>query len=547
MPRPPRPVQGRLIIPIAVMFFLSGAASLLYEVVWFRRLHLVFGVSVFAIGAVVAAFMLGLAAGSHWAASSLRLRRNPLRLYALLEVGIAVYAVLFPLLIQALEAVYVVLFRGFEGQFLLLSVLRFVLGLLLLLPPTFFMGATLPALAQAVVRRPEGTARAAGWLYAINTLGGVIGTLAAGFYTLEHLGISGSLIAGLCVNLAVALVAFVLSRRPGAATPHSEVEPAAAGGHRLPDRNGWLFKLALGVVAVTGLVSMAQEIIWTRALVFFVHNSTYAFSSILAVYLLGLAAGASVGSRIAGGGRNPIAWLAGVLFAASLSTIAAIAVYRHLPALAEPILGGRLDSSLAGLDATNVWVVRSWLTALMGIFLQVAAVLFLPSFFFGMIFPIAVWMLQQTGVSPARLVGRLYTANTVGCVLGTILGTFVLVSLLGTRGSLLLLAWMPAAPALLAAWQSRSRRRAMSAAAAGGVLMIAAGLVAAPSGMYRQLFADRFGEVIWFSEGVSETVAICEHDDGSAWIHYSDGRGASGTTSYRGRMALRALAASPPS
>lgn len=213
-----------LLVPVSVILFLSGAAGLLYEVVWFRRLHLVFGVSVFAIGAVVAAFMLGLAAGSRWAASSTWLRKNPLRSYAWLEIGIAVFAAIFPFLIQLLEGIYIGLFRLLEGSFLVLSITRFVLALVVLLPPTFLMGATLPVLAQAVTVGSRNMARIVGWLYAINTFGGVVGTLLAGFFALEHLGIIGSLRLGLVVNVTVAVGALLLSRYSTyrKATPRSD-------------------------------------------------------------------------------------------------------------------------------------------------------------------------------------------------------------------------------------------------------------------------------------------------------------------------------------
>ncbi len=175
---------------LGALFFLSGALGLLYEIVWFRRLHLALGVSLFAVGAVVSAYMLGLAVGSRWAARSDWLRRSPLAAYAGLELGIALYALVFPLLVGALEALYPALFRLLEGHALALSVVRFVLAFLLLLPPTFLMGASLPAMAEAIVAPPGELARRVAWLYALNTVGGVAGTLLAGFFLIEHFGIT---------------------------------------------------------------------------------------------------------------------------------------------------------------------------------------------------------------------------------------------------------------------------------------------------------------------------------------------------------------------
>ena len=125
--------------------------------------------------------------------------------------------------------------------------------------------------------------------------------------------------------------------------------------------------------------------------------------------------------------------------------------------------------------------------------------------------------------------------NALGSVAGTLLGTFVLVALLGTRGALLLLAWLPVPLALWALCEAHPRRRLaplVAAALVGG--LAGASALAAPAGFYRGLFEQRFGRVLWFSEGVSETVAVCEYKDGSRWIQFSDGRGASGTCSYQG-------------
>ena len=160
--------------------------------------------------------------------------------------------------------------------------------------------------------------------------------------------------------------------------------------------------------------------------------------------------------------------------------------------------------------------------------------LFLPALLLGAVFPLTL-ELAPASDRPARLVGRLYAVNAVGCVAGAVLGTFVLVALLGTRGALLLLAWLPAADRALGPARgdpvedgAHGDRGLFVAALAGGSLL------AAPRGFYQDLFEKRFGRVVWFAEGVTETVAVCEHKDGSRWIQFSDGRGASGTWSFQG-------------
>jgi spermidine synthase len=557
MKAPPEPDAtsrtGATSLGLGALFFFSGALGLLYEIVWFRRLHLTLGVSLFAVGAVVSAYMLGLAVGSRWAARSAWLRRAPLVAYAWLELGVALYAIAFPLLVGALEALYPALFRLLEGHPLPLSVARFVLAFVLLLPPTFLMGASLPAMAEAVLAPPGQLAHRVAWLYALNTVGGVAGTLLTGFLLIEHLGITGSLHVGAAGSAIVAAVAFALARPviprdsdrtgspviprdsdrtgPEGSAANAGPSPSPRPGPASPGAVG----LAASAALVAGAVSLASEIVWTRALVFFVHNSTYAFSAIVAVYLLGIAAGALVAARLARTRAGALRSLAVTLAASSLVLVGAIAVYRHLPALAALLASGPPPApGTPGAPLSAAMSVWSWGRALALIFGQVAAVLFLPALFLGAVFPLTL-ALAPASDRPARLVGRLYAVNAVGCVLGAILGTFVLVALLGTRGALLLLAWLPVPIAAWALVEATPSWRARSSIAGLFLATLAGGsLLAAPRGFYQDLFEKRFGRVVWFAEGVTETVAVCEHKDSSRWIQFSDGRGASGTWSFQG-------------
>jgi spermidine synthase len=530
---------------LGAIFFLSGALGLLYEIVWFRRLHLALGVSLFAVGAVVSAYMLGLAVGSRWAARSEWLRRAPLPTYAGLELGIALYALAFPILVGALEALYPGLFRLLEGHPMALSAARFALAFVLLLPPTFLMGASLPAMAEAVMAPPGQLARRVAWLYALNTVGGVVGTLVTGFLLVEHLGITRSLYVGAAGSALVAAVAFALARvtprgsiRAGFVSPGDEESagpPAdlSHAGSSEPARGG--VRLAASAALVAGAVSLASEIVWTRALVFFVHNSTYAFSAIVAVYLLGIATGALVAARFALTRTSAVRSLAVTLGATSFALLGAIAVYRHLPELAALLASGPpaapATPGSALPAAMSVW---SWGRALALIFGQVAAVLFLPALFLGAVFPLTLGLAPASD-RPARLVGRLYALNALGCVAGAVLGTFALVALLGTRGALLLLAWLPVPISLWGLHEAVPSGRARAAMAALFLAALAgSSLLAAPRGFYQDLFEKRFGRVVWFAEGVTETVAVCEHKDASRWIQFSDGRGASGTWSFQG-------------
>ncbi|MBN2369631.1 MAG: fused MFS/spermidine synthase [Vicinamibacteria bacterium] len=529
------------VVALGALFFLSGALALLYEIVWLRRLHLTVGVSIFAIGAVVSAFMLGLSFGSRWASRSGMLRDSPLKTYAWLEIGVALYALAFPLVIEQIEALYPVLYRLLAVRHLALTASRFCLAFIVLLPPTFLMGASLPAIAQAAFAPAGRLAHRVAWLYALNAVGGAAGTLAAGFVMIERLGVIASLHVGVWGSFLVAAGAYALARHP-AYRERLEAQKAALSARKQKRRQSTrdrprqrLVALATAAAFTAGLVSLAAEIVWTRALVFFIHNSTYAFSAILAVYLLGVAAGASGVSRFVRGSANALRVLAAVTAAASLSLLVAIAVYRHLPEIA-PLLAGkhRLDPVLSGGSEAAV-LVWSWSAALLMIFGQVAATLFLPALLLGAVFPLTIKIVESPGGGAAAVVGRLYAINAFGSVAGIMLGTFLLVAFYGTRGALLLLAWLPAPIVLWALWTGTTANRARTAFASLFMAALAiGGLAAAPRGFYRDLFQRRFGRVVWFSEGISETVAVCDHPDGSRWIQFSDGRGASGTRSFQG-------------
>ncbi len=294
-------------------------------------------------------------------------------------------------------------------------------------------------------------------------------------------------------------------------------------------------RLATAAALVAGAVSLASEIVWTRALVFFVHNSTYAFSAIVAVYLLGIAAGALVAARFA---RSRTSALRSLAVDARRELRRPPAGDRRLP---TPSRAGGLPRLRAASGSRHARRVppgrdvrvelgtgaRDHLRAGGGRAVPAGALL-------GAVFPLTL-ELAPASDRPARLVGRLYAVNALGCVAGAVLGTFVLVALLGTRGALLLLAWLPVPIALWALREAIPSGRPRTTLA-GIVLAALAGgsLLAAPRGFYEDLFEKRFGRVVWFAEGVSETVAVCEHKDGSRWIQFSDGRGASGTWSFQG-------------
>ena len=205
----------RYIKPIVwLIFILSGASGLIYEVIWMRQLTLIFGSTVFATSTVLTAFMAGLALGSYYFGRKIdESTQSPLRIYALLEAGIGAFCLVWPLILGALSAIYVLIHRNITSEFYTLSLIRFVLTFGVLLIPSTLMGGTLPVLTRFFVKRLEQLGTNIGILYALNTFGAVVGTVAAGFFLIEALGVRWTLGIGIAINFAVAAVALALAQK----------------------------------------------------------------------------------------------------------------------------------------------------------------------------------------------------------------------------------------------------------------------------------------------------------------------------------------------
>jgi spermidine synthase len=443
----------RLALAAAV---LSGAAALVYEVVWLRMLGLVVGHAVDALTAVLAAFMAGLALGAALFGRFAGRVRKPLAACAWLEGGVAGYAVLLPLALAALPQATLplraALGLGYDGW----SLTQTALACALLLPPTVLMGGTLPLLSQAAGGAPASPARVAGALYALNTCGAVLGALAAGYWLLPTAGnrATGWIAAG--ANLAAAALLLVASRRPpGEVTASSGRVPDAERSSG-PDSPAWVVPAAM---AVSGAATMVFEVAWTRALSLVIGSSTYAFAAVLVAVLVGIAAGSAVYAWRWGG--RPAGPAALGVIEAGVGGFAALALlgFERLP-----------DFLLAGLR----WSAEPGWVALLQ--LMLSAGVFLPAMLFiGASFPCALSATVVGATRVGRQVGRLYAVNTAGAVVGVILGGLALVPGWGVHAALktAIVATLFLAAALLAA-SGRGARRLVPAAAS----VVAAGAVA---------------------------------------------------------------------
>ncbi|HSN92351.1 MAG TPA: fused MFS/spermidine synthase [Anaeromyxobacteraceae bacterium] len=507
----------------AVCFFLSGAAALLYEVVWVRLLGLVFGHTVHAVTAVLAAYMAGLALGSAAAGRLADRIARPLRAYGIVEAAIGVLCLATPLLFRATQAVYDPIQRALEPGALGSGLIHLALASLVLLPPTVLMGATLPILSRAVVRGPRTAASRIGTLYAVNTLGAVVGTAATGFLLLPAVGLRSTLWLGVALDFLVAALAISLDRaRRAAPAANASAASAPAGGEgaEIPwsgeaappplPRAG--VAAALVGIGLSGAASMAYEVAWTRALGLVLGSTTYAFTAMLVTFLSGLALGALLASRLLGRRRADLSAFGLLEIAIALAALSVLPAFGRLPDLLLSILGR------AGVTHQVALLAQLGLSFL---------VMIGPTLLVGATFPL---VLAAVGTSLSRVgrdVGHAYGANTVGTILGSTAAGFLLVPAIGIEATVVAagVANLAAGLAALAVAPGAGRRLRLAgvAAAAGfavlvlllprwdpnamtaGVPVYAAEMVKDPRGFRA---SQRRREILLYREGLSSTVAV---------------------------------------
>ncbi len=419
---------------VLALLFVSGATGLVYELVWSKRLANVLGSSGEAHAIVLAVFMGGLALGAWLFGRTADRFPRPVVLYGLLELFVGLYAFAFPYVLDALTG---------------LSSSRLALAGLALLPPTLAMGGTVPVLTKFFTRALSAARSELAVLYALNSLGAAAGVLAAGLWLVPALGLTASERAAGVANLALALVAIAVGW--GAVTP-AATEVAAAGPEAPVDRAA--VRIALVCVALTGFTSMLYEITWVRVLTIVIGGTTYAFTLILAAFILGIGLGSF--------------WLARRQKAADeLQLFARLQVALIVSVcLALPIYG-RLSYSFLGLSASMEHTPQTWPLFQLKTFFVCCAVVVVPAFFIGASFPAAAGVALRDATRLGRQLGGVYLWNTVGTVSGSLLGGLWLLALVGLEGNFAIGIGANLAAAALAA-----RRRFVPVLAAAAAVLI---------------------------------------------------------------------------
>jgi predicted membrane-bound spermidine synthase len=454
-------VRESLRLPLA--FFASGAAGLLFEVLWFRALGRALGNTVWAGALVLTAFMLGIALGGLLAARWAQRIRRPARVFAAAEITVAIGGSLLVWGLPAAEALIGAWLSPLAGHSTVLAAVRLLLALAAMLVPTTAMGMTLALGVRALGGRD--TTRALGVLYAANTFGACLAPLVAEYHLIGALGLRGTALAAAALNLLAAGIALSLTAPLPAAAPmpSGKVYPAPA---RL--------LLAAGLA---GALALALEVIWFRLLILYAPGSDETFALMLAVVLVGIAIGGALGPVF---GRVPLVWVA------TGSSIAVVFGY---------ILAG---SGGRGSDLVHYAIPLMLPAAVLS----------------GALFTLLGAQLRADAENPQPAVGRLTTANTLGAALGAALAGLVLLPMLGIERSLFLLAvGYLLVPLLLvetrAAWR-----------AAWPALVAVAGLALFPFGRIETHLAEAAlpyelkdgSQVVQVTQGPTTTLQILRRD-----------------------------------
>ena len=513
---------------VAGCFFLSGAAGLVYEVIWVRLIDKIIGSAPFAVATVLSVFMAGLALGSYLSGRIVdRFTRRDalLALYGGMEISIGLCAMLVPLLIHAVQPIYQSIYDRLLNHFWCYPVAAFIGCVFILIVPTALMGATLPVLCRFYVLRLTHIGARTGWLYGLNTIGAALGVILCGFVLIKSLGVFMSMVLFACINGVIGLSCILFSR-------FLKVEKAPSGPLRrhapattmtpIPDNpHAGIICWGVLIFAVSGFCAMAYEVLWTRLLGLIAGPTTYCFSLVVATFIIGLALGSIIFGRLADKARNPLGWLTGTQMAAAMLALAV-----------SQLLGNGQFFFAKLIHTYNETFSQLVLMQSLVLF----AVLLAPTLLLGAAFPLVNRLYVQSIEDMGRRLGTAYALNTVGALAGSLFAGFVLVPWVGKMNGLrlvILLQFCLSGGVLLALTWTKPGSRRLRLSMAGLVAMGCMVIAIFPNwrtdllsrGWYRDVDAlqsdlDRIG---WAEALINGTRQIADHRQGLDVIFQGEG------------------------
>ncbi|HXS93482.1 MAG TPA: fused MFS/spermidine synthase [Candidatus Limnocylindrales bacterium] len=489
-------------VPVLLLLFAgSGCSALIYEIVWYQLLQLVIGSTAVSLGVLLATFMGGLCFGSLALPRMLAGKKDhPLRIYGKIEIGIAICGVLVLFGMPLVDGVYTTA----VGHGMPSILFRALICAICLLPPTFLMGASLPAIARWIETSPRGVSWL-GLLYGGNTAGAVFGCLLAGFYLLRVFDLATATYVAAAINLAVAFFSFMLANR----TPHHStdtpfIEPAT------PKRIYWP---VYATIALSGATALGAEVVWTRLMGLLLGATVYTFSIILAVFLVGIGIGSGLGAMLS----------------RSLRARTALGVSQLLLAGAVAWTAFMISDSLPWWPVNPLLSGSPWFTFQIDL-VRVLWTIFPATLLWGASFPLALAAASTGEEEPGRLVGGIYAANTGGAIVGALAFSLILVPAIGTANCERVLIALAAISACFVLIPAMLAARGMVATAAvllslGGAAYLMGSVHPVPPLLIaygRRIMINRdSSKILYTGEGINSSIAISQWNDGAIQFHVS--------------------------
>jgi len=423
---------------ILILFFFSGVSALTYQIIWVKTLGLVFGVATFAVSAVLSSFMAGLTLGSLCFGRVVDKHRAPLKIFAFLELGIGVFALLFPFLLSKITHSYIYTYWHFHTSFYLFSLLRFLMIFSLLLVPTFLMGGTLPVLSKLCVRNLKILGQKVGTLYSVNNLGAAFGCFLTGFFLVRLIGLTNSIYLAAAINISIAISSLILSRSSftfpenptpkGASSRMINPRPVPKKEKKAEHSSTFLIYLLLIIFTISGFISLAYEVIWTRILSASVlANSVYSFSTVVITVIVGLAVGSFICARFIDK-KQDVLTLFGIVEAGI-----GVSAFLLLPAFNRiPFIIGSISPALFGS-------APSWSMSVASEFVPAFLLMIIPTTLMGMTFPLMSKIYTRSLRKLGSKIGEVNSLDTAGAVFGSFAAGFLFIPWLGMQKSIVAL------------------------------------------------------------------------------------------------------------
>ena len=480
-----------------IVFFLSGACALAYQILWIRLFGLVFGGTVISMSVVVAAFMGGLALGSRIIGKYAARVGNRVRLYGILEIILGGTGLLVFYGISLLSRFIYSLPMDIHADTVTGIIIRLVLSFAILIVPTFIMGGTLPVLIRAITSEKKDIIVNTGLLYAFNTLGAMTGAFLVGFVLIRYLGLTRTNFLAVTVNILMGVVALLVS---GRFQSEPDIEPGKkSSGKSTRKDKGIRFVVTL---AVTGFTGLALEMVWMRMILLVANNTIYLYTIVITMVLFGLGLGGLL-LPVLVPSRMRTERTFGYILAGTAIAIAAGFILFPL----TTYIGFNISSALY-ITFTRLSILTATLVLLLG---------FVPVFLMGLSLPIGVGLYAREIRELSSRVGLIYAVNTIGSLAGSLATVFILIPMIGISGTVILCVTIILIPAFYFISRTGKGNNTFPFISAGTVIYFIAVIIMWNLDIPASIMTRKLGEreyIEYMSEGQSSTIWITNREPG---------------------------------